>query len=142
MPTCVCGCSTAIMKMLLRHRTKASSLLARHPAWGQEVHGPRSSLPPYSVSEEEVDEEQDLAILSEGSSLDVPSYQAVLRYGTEILADPALLHIAPVPPADPVRDLVRITPDKPAGAYIRLASHRSGTRPFLHGSCSCSPGGS
>ena len=139
------------MCLLLRHslydsaataQTEASSLLALHQAWGQEVQGPRSSLPLYSVSEEEVDEVQDLAYLSEGSSLNVPSYQAVLRYGTEMLADPALLHIAPVPPTDPVRDLVRITPDKPAGAYLRLASLRSGARPFLHGSCSCSTGGS
>jgi len=57
--------------------------------------------------------------------LDVPSCQAVLRYGTEILGDPALLHIAPFPPTDPPRDLVRIKQDKPPAAYLRLASHRS-----------------
>ena len=57
--------------------------------------------------------------------MDVPSYQAVLRYGTEILDDPALLHIAPVPPTDPPGDLVRIKQDKPAQAYLRLASNRS-----------------
>ena len=132
----------AYMCLLLQHnlydsaataQTQGILTLALHQAWGQEVHGPRSSLPPYSVSEEEVDEEQALANLSEGSSLDVPSYQAVLRFGTEILADPAFLHIAPVPPTDPVRDLVRIKRDKPAEDYLRLASHRSGARPILHG---------
>ena len=125
MPTCVCCCSTACLTLLLRHRTRALSLLALHQEWGHVVHGPHSSLPPYSVSGVEVDEEQDLANLSEGSSLDVPSCQAVLRYGTEILGDPALLHVAPFQPTDPPRDLVRIKQDKPPAASLRLASHRS-----------------
>ena len=58
--------------------------------------------------------------------MDVPSYQAVLCYGTEILGDPALLHIAPVPPTDPPGDFVRIKHDEPAVAYLRLDSYRSG----------------
>ena len=58
--------------------------------------------------------------------MDVPSSQAVLRYGTEILGDPALLHIAPVPPTDPPGDFVRFKQDEPAEAYLRLDSYRSG----------------
>jgi len=48
-----------------------------------------------------------------------------LQYVAEVLDDPALLHIPPVPPTNPAWDLVWPGQGKPAAAYLRLASHRS-----------------